>query len=247
MSKRKAYIIMAVSAPILWLLAIEVTGFPPFLLPPPTLVARVFIEEGDKLLYHAGITLMEAMGGFALANIVGVGLAVSFLYLPWLEDFSFPWLIVIRNVPFVVIATILIILFGDTPTLKVLIVSLISFFTVLANVNTGLKAADPLLVNRMGVLNATRWQIFAKVQWPGALPFFLAALEIGAPGSIMGAIVAEWLFPVRGLGYLILTSMTQYRADRTYAATVISFVLAISMFLGVKVLENHLLRWQKGE
>lgn len=247
MTRRRAYVIMVLSFPILWIAAIEVTGFPPFLLPPPTLVAKVFMEEGQELLYHAGITCMEAIGGFAFANLIGVSLAISFLYLPWLENFSFPWLIVIRNVPFVVIATILIILFGDTPVLKVLIVSLISFFTILANVNKGLQAADPLLIDRMRVLNATRFQIFTWVRWPGALPFFLAALEIGAPGSIMGAIVAEWLFPVRGLGYLILRSMTQYRADRTYAVTVISFVLAISMFVAVKALENHLLRWQKGE
>jgi len=247
MTRRRAYFLMIVSAPILWFLACKATGFPPFILPPPPLVARVFIEDGRDLLRHTSITAGEAMGGFALANLVGVSLAISFLYVSWLEDFLFPWLIVIRNVPFVVIGSILIILFGDTLLLKVGIVSLVSFFVIVANINKGLRETDPLLVDRMKVLNATRWQIFAKVQWPGSLPFYLAALEIGAPGSVMGAIIAEWYFPTKGLGYLILRSMTQYRADRTYAVTVISFVLAITMFLGVKALENHLLGWQRGE
>lgn len=247
MSRRKAYLVMVFSAPLLYLAVVRFSGLPPFILPPPGLVVRVFVEEGGKLLHHAGITALEALGGFALANLVGVSLAVAFLYVRWLENFSFPWLIVIRNVPFVVIGSILIILFGDTPLLKVLIVSLVSFFGIVANINKGLQETNPQLIDRMRVLNASRWAIFTKVRWPGALPFYLAALEIGAPGSVMGAIVAEWLFPTEGLGYLILSGMSQYRADRTYAVTIVSFGLAISMYLGVKALESRLLRWQKGE
>ena len=39
MSEKLAYVIMLISIPIVWLLAIKLSGFKPFLLPPPTMVA----------------------------------------------------------------------------------------------------------------------------------------------------------------------------------------------------------------
>ncbi len=41
MNERLAYLIMLVSVPILWVLAIEVSGYPSFLLPPPDMVGDV--------------------------------------------------------------------------------------------------------------------------------------------------------------------------------------------------------------
>ena len=52
MSERLAYLIMIVSVPILWVLAIRISGFEPFLLPPPDMVADVLWNERDILLFH---------------------------------------------------------------------------------------------------------------------------------------------------------------------------------------------------
>lgn len=142
MSQRLAYLIMFVSVPILWVLAIQITGFPSFLLPPPDMVADVLWNERDLLLDHTWITIVEALTGYAVANLIAITLSVSFLYLPWLEDLAIPWTVIIKNVPFVTIASIMIIILGDTPLPKIIIVILITFFPILANVTKGLKSAD---------------------------------------------------------------------------------------------------------
>jgi NitT/TauT family transport system permease protein len=169
------------------------------------------------------------------------------LYIPWLESLAVPWTVVIKNIPFVTIASILIITLGDTPAPKIIIVILITFFPILANVTKGLQSVDPVLLDRVKTLNATQWDIFRKVRWPSALPYYIAAHEIAFTGSIIGAIVAEWLFARKGLGYLIVQSMTQYRADRLYAVTLIASVLAVGAYILVKMVEKHLFRWQQQE
>jgi NitT/TauT family transport system permease protein len=247
MSERTAYLIMLISIPLLWVLAVQLSGLPAFLLPPPSLVAQVFVEEAGTLAYHTGVTIVEALTGYAIANVIAISLAISFLYIPWFESLALPWTVVIKNIPFVTIASILIITLGDTPLPKIIIVVLVCFFPILANVTKGLKSTDQVLLDRMSTLDASQWQIFRKVRWPSALPFYIAAHEIAFTGCIIGAIVAEWLFARRGLGYLIVQSMTQYRADRLYAVTLISSLLAIGAYVLVRVVEHRLFRWQQRE
>ncbi len=184
------------------------------------------------------------MTGYAVANVIAIALSISFLYLPWLEALAIPWTVIVKNVPFVTIATILIIILGDTPLPKIIIVVLVTFFPILANVTKGLKSADSVLLDRMQTLDASQWEIFAKVRWPSALPYYIAAHEIAFTGSIIGAIVAEWIFARKGLGYLIVQSMTQYRADRLWAVTLIASVLAVGAYMLVKAVERYLFRWQ---
>ncbi len=244
MNERLAYLIMFVSVPILWVLAIQITGFEPFLLPPPDMVADILWSERDILLSHTWTTIVEALTGYAVANLIAITLAVSFLYLPWFEALAIPWTVIIKNVPFVTIASILIIILGDTPLPKIIIVVLITFFPILANVTKGLKSADSVLLDRMQTLDSSQWEIFTKVRWPSALPYYIAAHEIAFTGSIIGAIVAEWLFARRGLGYLIVQAMTQYRADRLWAVTILASALAVGAYLLIKVIEKYLFRWQ---
>jgi len=238
---------MFISIPVLWIIAKVVTGWPDFLLPSPTLVGKVFVADWAMLLEHTWRTIIEAMSGYLIANVLAIALAISFLYLPWFESLAVPWTVVIKNVPFVTIASILIITLGDTPLPKIIIVILITFFPILANVTKGLKSTDQVLLDRMQTLNASQWQIFSKVRWPSALPYYIAAHEIAFTGSIIGAIVAEWLFARKGLGFLIVQAMTQYRADRLYAVTLLASILAVGAYILVKVIEQRLFRWQARE
>lgn len=247
MNERLAYLIMIVSVPIMWLLAIRISGFESYLLPPPDMVAKVLWTEREMLLSHTWTTLVEALTGYAIANVIAIALSVSFLYLPWLEALAIPWTVVIKNIPFVTIASILIIILGVTPLPIIIIVVLVTFFPILANVTKGLKSADAVLLDRMQTLDSSQWDVFVKVRWPSALPYYIAAHEIAFTGSIIGAIVGEWLFARSGLGYLIVQSMTQYRADRLWAVTMLASALAVGAYLLVKTIERYLFRWQVQE
>jgi NitT/TauT family transport system permease protein len=90
----------------------------------------------------------------------------------------------------------------------VAIVVLAGFFPVLVNTYRGLQAADPVVLDRMRVLDASAWEIFLHVRLPYALPYIVAAQEITASGSIIVAIAAEWMMAGTGLGYVIHRAMT---------------------------------------
>jgi len=239
-----AFLAMLASAPLVWLAALRLSGLPPAVLPRPGMVLAVFREDGAFIAYHTWVTLYEAMLGYAIANVLAVGLAVSYLYAPRGEDFVTPWMIVIRSIPVVSFASLLVITFGDTLTPKLIIVVLFTFFPLLANLVKGFKSADPVLVDRLRVLNATRWQIFRRVLWPSALPYYVAAHEIAFTSSIIAAIISEWSFSRQGLGYLIIQSTESYRTDRLYAITLVGVALALATYLACRLWEGWLFRWK---
>ena len=77
MNDRLAYLIMFVSVPILWVLAIQITGFPSFLLPPPDMVGDVLWTERELLASHTWTTIVEALTGYAVANAIAIALSIS--------------------------------------------------------------------------------------------------------------------------------------------------------------------------
>jgi len=238
------YLLMIASIPVLWILLIEITNLPPFLIPPPRLVAEVLWNEFSYLAHHTIVTLQGAALGYLVANLIAIPMAILFIYIPWLEDFATPWMVVIKNIPFVVIASIVVIVLGQNIWPKIIVVVLISFFPIFINVQTGLSEVDNVLIDRMRVLGASKWQVFRHVRWPAALPFYMAAHEIAFTSSVIGAIVAEWLFASEGMGFVILRAMSQYRADRVYAVTLIASVLAVGIYIIVRTMEHRMFRWK---
>lgn len=240
-----AYGLMLVSIPIFWFLAVKFSGLPPVIMPPPAQVWEVLVTQWSSLWYHTTVTIGGALLGYGVANLFAITLAVLFVYSPWSEHFVTPWMVVIRNVPFVTVASILVVTLGDTLTTKVIVVVLVSFFPLLANLVKGLNSAPPVLLDRMAVMNASRWQVFKRVLWPAAMPYYVAAHEIAFTGSIVGAIVAEWFFSRKGLGFLIVQATTEYRADRLYAVTLIASLLAVGAYLLCRLWERWIFRWKR--
>lgn len=245
MSERYSYLLMLISIPILWKVLSLVSGLQSFILPPPEVVFHTMVAEWRTLLYNTGITMWGALVGYAIANVFAIAIALLFVYRPSTENFLMPWFVVIKNIPFVTIAPILIITLGRTSLPKIIIVFLVTFFPVLANVAAGLRAADGGLLDRLHVLNASRWQMFWKVRWPAAVPYYMAAHEVAFTGSIIAAIVAEFFFSRQGLGALIVTSMDSFRADMLYSVTLIAGLLGVGNYILVVRLRRWVLRWQE--
>lgn len=242
--ERYGYLFMIVSLPIIWQLLVWTSGLEPFILPGPVPVVQHVFAEWKMFLYNTGVTMLGALIGYAFANIFAIAVAILFVYVPAVQNFIMPWFIVIKNIPYVVIAPILILTLGSTPLPKIIIVFIVTFFPLVANVAAGLRAADEVLLDRMQVLNASRWQIFWKVRWPAAIPYYMAAHEIAFTGAIIAAVVAEFFFSREGLGFLIVTALETYRADTLYGVTLIAGVLGVGNYLLVVRLRKWVMRWQ---
>ena len=228
---------------ILWYLAIYFSGLPAFVIPRPERVIATLFTESSFITIHLVETLKVALIGFILSNVVGIGLAVLFLAFPLGRQLLMPAAITLRNMPYVALVTVLVLAFGDSIGSKVTIVVLAGFFPVLVNTSRGLQAADPVVLDRMRVLNASWWETFTQVRLPYALPFIVSAQEITGSGSIIVAIAAEWMISSTGLGYVINRAMQQYRGDQVYAVAFLAAILSFTVYAVVHFIGERL-NWQ---
>jgi NitT/TauT family transport system permease protein len=224
-----------VSILILWYGAIIWSGLPAFVLPRPERVVQTLFAERALISLHLWYTLQVAAIGFITANLVGIGLAVLFINLPIGRLIVMPAAITLRNIPYVALVSVLALAMGDGTATKVVVVTIAGFFPVLVNTYRGLQSVDPIVLDRMRILDASWWDVFSKIRLPYSIPYIIAAQEITGSASIVVAIAVEWMISRTGLGYVINQGMMQYRGDIVYA---VALVAALFSF-GVYTLIHH--------
>jgi NitT/TauT family transport system permease protein len=242
--------VLRVVAPIgsilaLWYLAIALSGLPSFVIPRPERVLATLVEDREFITVHLLSTLQVAAIGLIAANVAGIGLALLFDAIPATRHALMPAAITLRNMPYVALVTVLSLAFGDSIGSKVAVVALAGFFPVLVNTMQGLRAADPVMLDRMRVLNAGWGTTFLHVRLPYAVPHVVAAQEIAATGSIIVAISAEWMISSSGLGFIINRAMQTYRGDQVYAVALLATVLSFALYTLVHHV-GQLLDWRAG-
>jgi len=229
---------------VLWQFVVWFFSVPTFMAPSPIAVLGAFAENADTLWNNFLPTLLEAGLGFIVGNMIAIALAIWFVYSPLAEKAFYPIAVIVKSIPIIALAPILVLLFGNGIAPKVIVAGLICFFPTLVNMVQGLQSTSPAMLDLMRVLSASQAEIFWKVRLPASLPFLFAALKIAATSCVMGAIVAEWIGSSYGLGALIIDATYNFRSPLLYATVVVAATLAVILFFAVSLLEKNIVRWK---
>ncbi len=228
----------------IWELSVRMFDVPAYLLPAPSRIAIAVGDDWTAILAPATwVTMREIVIGFAIAAVAGVGLAIVLHMFGPLRRAVYPLLIGSQTIPIVVLAPILVIALGYGVMPKLAIIALICFFPIVVNGLDGLRLADDDFIDMMTTLDATRWAIFRRVEFPGALPSIFSGMRIAATFAAVGAIFGEWSGSSAGLGYVMLQATPNLQTDRIFAAIVILTLIAMAMFGLVSLLERALCPW----
>ena len=92
----------------------------------------------------------------------------------------------------------------------------------------------------MRTLKGSRWQIFTKIQLPGALPYIFSGMKVAAILAVAGAIVGEFLGSDRGLGYLMLQVQVTLDTAAMFMAVILITLIGGVLYLMVLGLERLL-------
>jgi len=222
----------------------DVLGLEEFLVPSPGEIASSLWESRELLAENAWVTLREILLGLGCALLVGAGFAVLMHLSGLLRDAAYPLIVASQTVPIVVVAPILLVWLGYGIWPKVVVVALICFFPITVNTLAGLGSADPAAVKMMRSLDASRWQVFRRVEAPGALPSFFTGAKIAVVVAPIGAVFGEWVGSSSGLGHLILTDNAQLEVAREFAAVVVLSAMALILIGLVTLVERRVVAWR---
>lgn len=231
---------------VLWHVLFAFEALPAYQLPAPSAVWDELAEwvGSGKIWPHITTTLVEVLTGLA----AGVGLALLLGYLMahsrLVEGLLSPLVVALQSTPVVAYAPLLVIWFPGTAS-KTITSALIVFFPMLMSTLVGIRSVPDDLRDLMRVSQATRWQTFAKLEVPAALPVLLAGLKTAATLSVIGAVVGELINGTAGLGHLVRLGMAQYDIPLVFVAVILLASMAILLYRAVALAERYLLRWQR--
>jgi ABC-type nitrate/sulfonate/bicarbonate transport system permease component len=232
---------------ILWEGFVKWQEIPAYILPSPSKIINTLITNASIYSYAGLLTLGEAITGLILGTIMGVAAASLLGLWPRLEQAIMTLAILIKSTPLVAIAPLLTIWLGFGILPKVIITALLTFFPVLVNVLTGLRAADPAFLETFHSWNANRRDIYWHIRVPHAVPYLFAALKVSGPLALIGSVVAEWTGASGGLGRIMWLAYANLNLPYLFAAVFILAAFGVLLFSTITWAENKVVFWEKRE
>ncbi|PZQ45543.1 MAG: ABC transporter permease [Rhodovulum sulfidophilum] len=222
---------------LIWQLAADYGGMPKYMLPSPTETLATLANTGNRWVENTMITAIEILGGFALAVVVGVALSLAFSWSRTALVLLMPLLVSLNMIPKVALGPLIIVWFGYGVVTNMMIAFAICFFPIVLTTVKGLSEIEPELLYLARTVRASRWQIFRKIQFPGALPYIFSGMKVSAVLAVAGAVVGEFIGSERGLGYLMLQVQVNLDTAAMFMAVLLITLIGVALYGAVAFLE----------
>jgi NitT/TauT family transport system permease protein len=229
---------------VAWQAWITVFEIDRLVMPPP---AEVFGELfGNPSTYVADTlaTVKHAGIGLLVGTALGFALALLSWFSPILGGMTSTPAILLRATPIAALTPVIARVFGYNENSVIAVAVLISFFPTYVFVATGLRSTSLVADELFYVLNASRLTRLRRLALPAAIPSLLLAIRVSGPIAVLGALVAEWLIGVEGLGALLSFSGFTYQVSVVWAGAILGTLLGVLTFSAASLLEQvGLERW----
>jgi NitT/TauT family transport system permease protein len=223
-----------------WYLFVKLGNVPKFVMPSPEDTVKALFDGSYDWWRNIAVTATEIYAGYFLALVVGVALALLFTWSTTLEAFFMPLLVSLNMIPKVALGPLIIVWFKYGVVPNAMMAFSICVFPILLTTARGLREVEPELLDLVKSLQGSRWQVFAKIQLPGALPYIFSGMKVGAILAVAGAIVGEFLGSDKGLGYLMLQVQVTLDTPAMFMAVLIITALGMLLYGFVLLLERLL-------
>jgi NitT/TauT family transport system permease protein len=244
MNSRSGRIALAVLAHLAliaaWYLFVKLGNVPKFVMPSPAETAAALLEPNYDWWRNTSVTATEIFAGYFLALVAGVGLALVFTWSKTLEAFFMPLLVSLNMIPKVALGPLIIVWFKYGVFPNTLMAFSICVFPILLTTARGLREIEPELLDLVRSLKGSRWQLFTKIQLPGALPYIFSGMKVAAILAVAGAVVGEFLGSDKGLGYLMLQVQVTLDTPAMFMAVLLITLLGMLLYGLVLLLERAL-------
>ena len=237
-----------------WQTIVSFTGISPYVAKGPMEVFNyLFVDNPDKpnstsadhreLLAPLVVqTLSDSLLGFAVGMAIAIVLAVLFSLSKAIEAGVMPLALLLRSIPLVSIAPVIILITGrGTPASVAVIGSIVVLFPALASVLFGLSRASKESLDLVRVYGGGTFISLIKVSIPGALPSLFAAARVSVPGAVTGALLAEWLSTGAGIGGSILKFNASAQFEYLWSSVALITFITLLLYNVVQVIENIVL------
>ncbi len=201
-----------------------------------------------EFLKDVWITIKGAALGLAIGIGVGIVLGGLIASSRIADRLLTPIIEVVRPLPGVAVAPLLIAVFQRGLVSRSLTVALACSWPILFNTRAGFGAVDQVATQTARVFGEGRLGVIRRVSLPWASPFIWTGIRLSAALAVIVEIAVEILIPDgTGIGgFLALAGSGGVELKTVYGATLVAGLLSLVLNFGLDAADRRFFAWRRG-
>jgi NitT/TauT family transport system permease protein len=240
-----ARVIAGLALLLIWQVC-AVTLAPGYIARPSGILAQVpAVLSDQQFLSATGSTLLAVVEGLAIAVMLGT---TAGLIMGRLRDIDRALRLYVDSfyaMPLVALVPLLTVWFGYSPTARLVVVVIEAILPVAFSVAEGGRSLSAEFTDVARAYRAPWWRVWVGIALPASVPYLLSGLDLAIGRALVGAVVAEFIASLNGLGYFILFNVRSFQEDKAMVALVVLVVFALAMRGLLAVAVRRVLPWYR--
>jgi NitT/TauT family transport system permease protein len=219
---------------------------PPYVAKPSTVllaIPKVMIDPA--FLQATGVTLLAVAEGLLIAlvfgTLIGLWMGRSILADRLLRHDVNGF----YAVPILVAVPLFTLWFGYSGAARLATIVFASLFSIIVNVTDGARSVPRDYLEVAGSFGSPRLPVLIEIVLPSSTPYFLAGLRLGAGRAPIGAVVAEFITAIGGIGYFILYQSRTFNHNEAFVGVLLLAAFGVSFDALVNWSTRRFLPWYR--
>lgn len=241
---------LGILSPILLLMAWEIAARTNMIdtryFPAPTTIfdSLIALGQSGELWTNTWASLTRLFWGFLVGGLPALVLGVLMgLYRP-LRALCDPLIAATYPIPKSALLPLILLVFGLGESSKIAMVAIGVFFPVVINAVTGVQEINKIYLDVGKNFQASRWQVFYTIALPGALPFIMTGIKLGAGMGLILIALAEMVGARSGLGFMIWNAWEILSVETMYVGLLMIALIGFVFTLVLNEIERKFIPWK---
>ena len=250
LTARRRERLMSIGSPLGLLLIWEIAGRLGFIdvrfFPAPSTIIAVLIELtwSGELIEHVAISLQRIGLGFLFGGIPAVIIGISMGISRPVRALIDPLISATFPIPKSAILPFILLIFGLGESSKVVMVAIGVFFPIAINSTAGVLQINQIYLDVGKSFKASKWDTFWTIALPGALPFIMTGVKLGAGIALILIAVTEMVGAKSGIGYMIWSAWEIFAVPKMYVGLFTIALIGFAVTFLLREIERWVIRWK---
>lgn len=222
-----------------------------FILPVPSRIIQIIIENQDKMLLNAMSTISVAIPGLILGSILGYLIAMIATFFKTYGVGGLTVVSAFNAIPIVALAPVVsnwtADVSPDAPVrsmiAKIIVVTVMCTAAMSVNAYRGMNELKPFSEDLMKSYACNKFRTLFKLRFPNSVPYIFIALRVSVPASVITTLVSEYFAEyITGVGRQIRENILIAQYASAWAYIFIACLIGIIMFAVLIVIEGICLK-----
>jgi ABC-type nitrate/sulfonate/bicarbonate transport system permease component len=250
LSARRRDRILSIASPLGLLLAWELAADAGLIdirfFPAPSAIIAKLVEmaRSGELTENVLISLQRIVLGFLLGGVPAIAIGIAMGIWRPVRAIVDPLIVATYPIPKSSLLPLILLIFGLGEMSKVVMVAIGVFYPMAINATAGVLQINQIYLDVGKSFKASPWDTFRTIALPGALPFIMTGVKLGAGLALILIAIAEMVGAKSGIGYMIWSAWETFAVAKMYVGLFVIALIGFAISLILNEVERWLIRWK---